>query len=85
MKDISRHQATIEECGYEVVGQFALPESSWWENFYSPLAQRLEMYEMPWDDEEARAVLSMVQGEIDIYRRYSSCYGYVFFLLRRRS
>jgi SAM-dependent methyltransferase len=85
MTDVASHLATIEECGYEPVGRFTLPESSWWEPYYGPLAERLSGYEPPWDDEVTRAVLAMVRGEIDVYRRFSRWYGYAFFLLRARS
>jgi len=85
MTDAASHLATIEECGYELVGRFTLPESSWWEPYYGPLAERLAGYEAPCDDEETQAVLGMIRSEIDMYRSYSRWYGYVFFLLRIRS
>ena len=85
MTDVASHLATIEECGYELVGQFTLPESSWWEPYYGPLAERLAGYEAPSDDDETQAVLGMIRSEIDVYRRFSRWYGYVFFLLRTRS
>lgn len=84
MADIASHLATVAECGYELVGRFTLPESSWWEPFYTPLAERLAAYQLP-DDEESRAVVEMIRSEIDIYRRFSRWYGYVFFLLRAGS
>jgi hypothetical protein len=85
MTDVASHLATIEECGYELVGQFTLPESSWWEPYYGPLAERLAGYEATGDDDETQAVLGMIRSEIDVYRRFSRWYGYVFFLLRTRS
>jgi len=84
MTDVASHLATIEECGYELAGRFTLPESSWWESFYGPLAERLAGYEAPSNDDETQAVLGMIQSEIDIYRRFSRWYGYVFFMLRTR-
>jgi cyclopropane fatty-acyl-phospholipid synthase-like methyltransferase len=85
MTDVASHLATIEACGYERVGHFTLPAASWWEPFYGPLAERLAGYEPPNDDDETRAVMNMVRGEIETYRRFSRWYGYVFFLLRTRS
>jgi cyclopropane fatty-acyl-phospholipid synthase-like methyltransferase len=72
---------TVEECGFELVGHFNLPESSWWEPFYEPLGKRLETYPEP-EDAEEREVFRMIQQEIVNYRLYSSYFGYVFFLLR---
>lgn len=31
---------TIAECGYETVGHFTLPPSSWWDDYYRPLRQK---------------------------------------------
>lgn len=85
MTDMASHLATIMECGYELVGQFTLPESSWWEPYYGPLAKRLEGYKVISDDDETRALVDMFRSEIDVYRSFSRWYGYVFFLLRKRS
>ena len=84
MADASAHLATIEECGYDLIGHFTLPASSWWETYYDPLARRLAGYVPPDDDDETLAVLGMIRSEIDVYRRFSRWYGYVFFLLRIR-
>jgi cyclopropane fatty-acyl-phospholipid synthase-like methyltransferase len=85
MADVASNLATIEECGYELAGRFTLPESSWWDSFYNPLTERLAGYDAPEGDDEAQAVLDMIRSEIDVYRRFSRWYGYVFFLLRPRS
>lgn len=85
MTDAASHLEAIEECGYDLVGHFRLPESSWWEPYYGPLAERLAGYVPPDDDEETRAVLDMIRGEIDVYRRFSRWYGYEFFLMWARS
>ena len=85
MTDVPSVLATIATCGYDLVDRFTLPESSWWDDFYDPLTQRLAGYEPPDDEPETQAVLRMVRGEIDIYRRFSRWYGYEFFLLRTRS
>ena len=73
----------IRESGYEVVGHFALPESAWWDDYYSPEEKRIvflrEKYK---DDEEAMAHIEYHQKEIDVYRRFSDYYGYVFYVCR---
>jgi ubiquinone/menaquinone biosynthesis C-methylase UbiE len=84
MADVASHLATVEACGYDLVGRFTLPESAWWGPYYDPLTERLDGYEPPDDSEETRAVLAMVRREIEMYRRYSRWYGYVFLLLRVR-
>jgi hypothetical protein len=39
----------------------------------------------PGDDDETQVFVGMIRKEIDVYRRFSRWYGYVFFLLRARS
>jgi hypothetical protein len=81
--DIETNLAIIKSVGYRVVGHFLLPESAWWESFYHPLENRLrslrEKYET---DPQPLAVIDSIDREIDIYRKYSSYYGYVFFLMQ---
>lgn len=85
MTDVAAHQTTIEGCGYELAGQFTLPESSWWNLFYGPLKERLAGYQTTPGDEEAQAIVDMIRKEINVYHSYSRWYGYVFFLLKMRS
>ncbi len=76
---------TIRECGYCPIGHFVLPEDAWWEEYYLPLEKRiLKLLEKYHDDELARAYLKEEMREIDLYRRYSSWYGYVFFLMQKK-
>lgn len=84
MTDEASHLETIKGCGYELVGRFTLPESSWWETFYGPLAERLAGFKAAGDDEEAQAMVDMIRSEVDVYRSFSRWYGYVFFLMRMR-
>jgi len=85
MTDADSHLATIDACGYDLVGRFRLPESSWWDGFYDPLAERLDGYQPPDDDQETRDFVAMIRGEIDIYRRFSRWHGYEFFVMRSRA
>lgn len=66
------------------MGLFTLPKSSWLDRYYGPLAERLAGYEGSGDD-VTKAVVEMVHREIDVYRKFSRWYGYVFFILRMRS
>jgi len=80
--------ATIEEnlkrltaAGYRSPGHFTLPESDWWDNYYHPMAARIEMLRQVYcDHPEAQAALDLACAEIEVYRQYSAWYGYVFYL-----
>jgi serine/threonine-protein kinase HipA len=83
MTDESGNLAIIEECGYDVVGRFRLPESSWRDGYLAPLAARAREFE-PASDEATRFVLDLTLREVEMYDRFSRWYGYTFFLLRKR-
>ncbi len=69
--------------GYRIIGSFSVPESAWWENYYSPMERQivtlLEKYK---GDKEAQAALDDALLEIEMYRKYSEWYGYVFYVMQ---
>lgn len=81
--DLATRRAQVEAAGYELVADFPLPASGWIERYYAPLAEACHRYLAEHDEPEARAVVANVEREIDVYRRYPGCYGYVFFVMRR--
>jgi ubiquinone/menaquinone biosynthesis C-methylase UbiE len=80
---IEGNRKIIKQVGYDEVANFKLPESGWWDNFYGPM-QRLipQLREKYTGNDEAQQVLDAGQQEIDMYTKYSSCYGYIFFLMQ---
>ena len=85
IQDIETNLDTISRCGYDSIGHFALPESAWWDHYYVPIQQKLPaLYDKYRDDADALAVVQMEESEIELYRRYSSYYGYVFYVMRTR-
>jgi SAM-dependent methyltransferase len=84
MVDVDTNLATIKACGYDLLGHFTLPESSWWEPYYEPLEVRLSNFRRQCAaDPEKLKIIEWVQSEIDLYREYSSYYGYVFYMMQR--
>ena len=82
---VAANLATIESCGYEIVGHFAEPESAWWEPYYHPLEERLRsLRKRHATDAEKLSVIEAIQMEIDVYRKYSAFYGNVFYMMRRQ-
>jgi ubiquinone/menaquinone biosynthesis C-methylase UbiE len=74
----------IQKAGYKIIGHFPIPESSWWKNYYNFIEQKLtKLKEKYKGDKKALSVLEMEQKEIDIYRKYSAYYGYVFYLMQK--
>ncbi|MBN2129409.1 MAG: methyltransferase domain-containing protein [Sedimentisphaerales bacterium] len=85
MTDVAAHLATLEACGYEVLGHFVQLESAWWEPYYHPLEERLRILRNRYaGDTERLTVIESIQMEIDIYRKYPAYCGNVFYVMHRR-
>lgn len=84
MTDVKTNLASIEEAGFSMLGHFALPESSWLDNYLAPLEKRLDVVEARYaDSPEEMEMLAAFRMEIDIYRKYSKHYGYEFFMMKK--
>lgn len=73
----------IMEAGFVVVDHFTLPGSAWWA-YYRPLEERLkELRRRHVGDDAALAVVEEAEGEVEMYRRHGSSYGYEMFVCQR--
>ena len=82
LQHIDDNIATLQAAGYRAIDHFVLPTSAWWDDYYTPIEHRLETLRQRYhDNPEALAVLDQEQQEIDLYRDYASCYGYVFYIM----
>ena len=80
---IDENLSVIGDLGYSVIDHFTLPESAWYQ-YYRPVEKRVaELREKYIGNNEALEVLDATQVEIDLYRKYSDTYGYVFYILRK--
>jgi ubiquinone/menaquinone biosynthesis C-methylase UbiE len=80
IQDIEANIADIRSAGYQPVAHFTLPESAWWD-YYRAIEKRVMLMKEKYKNNScALEVLEAEMREIDLYRRYSDCYGYVFFV-----
>jgi SAM-dependent methyltransferase len=83
IRDVASRLATIDACGYETVGHFSLPPSSWWDDYYRPLEANLAAFrDLHRGEEDAGALAARVEREIEVWRRHGESYGYEFFVMR---
>ena len=70
--------------GYKVIESFNLPESAWWDDYYTPMLDRMKELKIKNAGvAEAEAVYAECETETEMFRRYSTSYGYTFFVLQR--
>jgi ubiquinone/menaquinone biosynthesis C-methylase UbiE len=83
---IQQNLETATKTGYDVIGYFVLPESSWWDNYYTPLLEKLPAVRAAHRNEaEALTFIGLEELEIDMFRRCSDYYGYVFYILQAKA
>jgi ubiquinone/menaquinone biosynthesis C-methylase UbiE len=74
----------IKKSGYNIIGFFPLPEDAWWDFYYEPLEKRLKKMRVKYkNNKKAQEMINIEQEEIDLFRRYSSWYGSVFFVMQK--
>lgn len=71
IREVSALLGVIDECGYTTVGNFALPPSFWWDDYYAPLQENIKAFRHRHRDEpDAQELADQVQREIDIWQAY---------------
>lgn len=74
----------IDRSGYKREGHFVLPESAWTVDYYDPMESLVAEKSKEWEGiSEGLEVIEEAQHEIDIFRKYSSYFGYAFFVMSR--
>ena len=83
IKTIQQNLQIIRKVGYQIINYFVLPPKSWWENYYAPIESKLPSLRSKYaDNPEASSFLDEAQLEIDMFRKYSEYYGYVFYIMQ---
>ena len=83
IRDRAALVAAIDACGYETVGNFVLPPSAWWNDYYRPLQRNVTRFRTRYRDRpEAQELADQCQREIDVWKAYSNYYSYAFFVAR---
>ena len=80
--DVAARRTTIADAGHTLITDFVLPAVGRWENYCVPLAERLKSFRAAHStDPEALEVAARSEREIELHRRYSDVFGYVFFVM----
>jgi SAM-dependent methyltransferase len=84
MGSITDDLNAISDHGFDLIGHFTLPDEAWWDDFYTPMEQRIEELRVSYaDDLEAITILDQFSAEPEMHRRFSDYYAYEFFVVRR--
>lgn len=60
-----------------------MPEEGWLREYYAPLQANIDRLRGEYArDEDALRQMDEAEQEMDLYRRYSGVYGYVFYIMQ---
>lgn len=83
LRTARENAAAARTAGFDVLDAFVLPVSAWWEDYYRPLAVRVDIARHHLGpDHAAGPTLDALEREIALYRDHADTYGYVFYVLR---
>jgi len=83
IKTVDENLAVARKTDYRIVGWFAIPASSWRDNYYTLIEAKLPALKSKYQgDTEALSILACEELEIEMNRKYSEYYGYVFYILQ---
>ena len=85
MGTVEENIQRIEAQGYVLIEHFHLPDSSWWDHYYKPLEKRVSMLREKYaGNQEVQDALDEELAEIALFRKYSSYYGYEFYIAQKK-
>lgn len=81
MRGLEDNLTLLTKMGYRPIAHYLLPAKAWWTHYYTPLEQRINRLRSHYaDNSDALQVLASHQKEMELFRRYSDYYGYVFYI-----
>lgn len=73
----------IQQTGYDLIHHFHLPVNAWWDVFYNPLEKQLEIIRKKYKGSlDALSFIDSFHEEIEMFRKYSEYYGYIFYIFK---
>lgn len=83
-RSVVQNITAAERIGYACLGHFVLPQSCWWDEYYDPLLANIKrLGPEAKDDQFLAQAIHDATAEIDLFKRFSADYGYVFYLLQK--
>ncbi|EHQ35137.1 class I SAM-dependent methyltransferase [Methanoplanus limicola] len=84
MKNEAEICRILESAGFTNIKKFRLPDSAWLENYYIPLEKKVMKLKEGKHSREEEEILDFTLTEIEIFRKFSGEYGYVFFIAEKK-
>ncbi len=84
IKSIENNIELIQKERFALISHFTLPESAWLNNYYIPMEKELPRLKKKYrGNDVALSVFEAFSNEINLYKKYSTFYGYEFFVIQK--
>ena len=84
MATAAAHLAAARDIGYTVRDSWTIPERDWWDEYLNPLQARMDaLAGEAGRDWQLAELMAESRRAIEVYRRYSACFGYVFHIVSK--
>ena len=78
---VSENITAMQKTGYEFIAAFALPETCWTDNYFTPrTAAEERLLDKYAGNELVKAYVEEEKYEIELYAKYKPYYGYIFYI-----
>ncbi len=84
MKTVEDNVRLFSDCGFDLLGHFTEPDSTWWDDYYTPMKKLLPQLRKNYAAvPDALALFDESDAEMAIHEKYAKSYGYEFFVARK--
>ena len=83
MRSREANELTVANAGYRLLGSFVLPEAEWWDDYYTPIDERIAALRKERSDDDWVAALDSAEAEAAIVRCCNGSFGYVFYVMQK--
>jgi SAM-dependent methyltransferase len=78
---VEKNIEIMQDCGYEFVAAFALPEECWTKYYFEPRERAIRGLLEKYDQSDvAKQYAEINRQEVELYLKYKKNYGYVFYI-----
>ncbi len=83
MQSREANELAVASAGYRLLGSFVLPETEWWDDYYTPIDERIAALRRERSDDDWIAALEAAEEESSVVRDARGCFGYVFYVMQK--
>lgn len=82
--EASSKVGVLEKNGFSPIGYFVLPKHCWLDNYYQPMQESFgDFLGRNGNSDEARAIVTAENREIELYEKYRNFYSYGVYIARK--